>query len=151
MLHVVGVSNNFFKLLGPQNCIRMPQNHCREAQSLDALLVMSTGPTPTITSIPKRGTYQCVNKVLPIWTYLWQAAIHGSVDILKESWEKSSQSDESIVLYVLTIWEKLENISSLVQQNTWQRHNSSKVLVWLERLEMRVHTWWSGTCPILPM
>jgi len=63
MLHVVGVSNNF---LGPQNCIRMPQNHCREAQSLDALLVMSTGPTPTITSIPKRGTYQCVNKALPI-------------------------------------------------------------------------------------
>ena len=66
MLRVVGVSNNFFKLLGPQNCIRMPQNYCREAQSLDTLLVMSTGPTHTITSIPKRGMYQCVNKALSI-------------------------------------------------------------------------------------
>ena len=69
-----GCVQQFFKLLGPQNCIRMPHNYCCEAQSLDALLVMSTGPTPTITSIPKRGTYQCVNKALSIWTYFLQVA-----------------------------------------------------------------------------
>jgi len=36
--------------------------------------------------------------------------------------------------------------NSSMQQNTWQRHNSSKVMVWSEFMEMRVHTWWSGTC-----
>jgi len=41
--------------------------------------------------------------------------LRGSVNILKESWETSSQSVESIVLYVLTIWEKLEKRSRIVQ------------------------------------
>ncbi len=47
--------------------------------------------------------------------YGW--AVRGPLDILKECWEASSKSSESIVSYVLTMQEKLAKMSELPREN----------------------------------
>ena len=43
--------------------------------------------------------------------------MRGPLDILKECWEASSKSSESIVSYMLTMQEKLAKMSELAQGN----------------------------------
>ena len=43
--------------------------------------------------------------------------MRGPLDILKESWEASKRSSESIVSYVLSIQEKLAKMLMLAQEN----------------------------------
>ena len=52
--------------------------------------------------------------------------VRGPLDILKESWETSNRSDESIVSYVLTMREKLEKMSELVQENLTRAQQQQK-------------------------
>ena len=40
--------------------------------------------------------------------------MRGPLDIMKESWEASTKSDESLVSYVLAVLEKLVKMSELV-------------------------------------
>ena len=44
-------------------------------------------------------------------------AVRGALDTLKECWEASPKSSESIVSYVLTMQEKLAKMSELVCEN----------------------------------
>ena len=48
---------------------------------------------------------------------LFGRAVRGPLDVLKESWEGGEQSDQSVVSYVLTMREKLDTMSQLVQEN----------------------------------
>ena len=57
--------------------------------------------------------------------------MRGPLDILKESWEASEKSDESIVSYVLSTCEKLLKMSELVQENLSKSQTQQKV--WYDR------------------
>ena len=48
---------------------------------------------------------------------LYGPNVRGPLDVLKESWEASKKSDESVVSYVLATQEKLRNMAELVQEN----------------------------------
>lgn len=48
---------------------------------------------------------------------LYGRPVQGPLDVLRETWEAKSKSDESIVSYVLFMQEKLAKLSELVQQN----------------------------------
>ena len=48
---------------------------------------------------------------------LYGRPVRGPLDILRESWEASKHSSESIVSYVLSIQEKLVKMSTLAQEN----------------------------------
>ena len=48
---------------------------------------------------------------------LYSRDIRGPLDVLCESWESHQRSSDSIVSYVLTMWEKMEKMSELVQEN----------------------------------
>ena len=43
--------------------------------------------------------------------------MRGPLDVLKESWEASKKSDESVVSYVLSTQKKLQNMAELIQEN----------------------------------
>ena len=48
---------------------------------------------------------------------LYGRSVRGPLDILRETWEASTKSDENIVSYVLTMHEKLDKMTELVQEN----------------------------------
>ena len=48
---------------------------------------------------------------------LYSRPVRGPLDILKESWEASKRSSESIISYVLSIQEKLAKMSKLAREN----------------------------------
>ena len=57
---------------------------------------------------------------------LYGRDVWGPLDILKESWEASHKSDESIGSYVLSTREKLLNMSELVQENLSKSQSRQK-------------------------
>ena len=48
---------------------------------------------------------------------LYGRAVRGPLDVLRESWEASSRSNESVVSLVLSVREKMANMTELVQRN----------------------------------
>ena len=57
--------------------------------------------------------------------------VRGPLDVLKESWETSSRSTESVVSYVLTIQERLEKLRDLVHENLQDAQATQKA--WYDR------------------
>ena len=64
---------------------------------------------------------------------LYGREVRGPLDVLRETWEASTKSDESVVSYVISMREKLEKMSELAQQNIhtsqqkqkhWYDHNA---------------------------
>ena len=43
--------------------------------------------------------------------------MRGSLDVLREEWEASKRSDESVLSHVLLMRERLEEMSELVSEN----------------------------------
>ena len=62
---------------------------------------------------------------------LYGRQVRGPLDILRESWEAREKSSESVVSYVLAMWEKLSRMTELVQENLGQVQRQQKV--WYER------------------
>ena len=56
--------------------------------------------------------------------YGWN--VRGPLDVLRETWEASQQSDESVVSHILLIREKLKSMSKLVRQNLSRAQESQK-------------------------
>ena len=92
--------------------------------------------------------------------------VRGPLDILKESWEASTKSDESVVSYVLPVQEKLAKMSKLVQENMagaqrepkrWYDRNArqrqfesgDQVLVLLPTSSNKLLAQWQGPYPVL--
>ena len=92
--------------------------------------------------------------------------VRGPLDILKESWEASTKSDESVVSYVLAVQEKLAKMSKLVQENMagaqreqkrWYDRNArqrqfesgDQVLVLLPTSSNKLLAQWQGPYPVL--
>ena len=48
---------------------------------------------------------------------LYGRDVRGPLDVLRESWESHQRSSDSIVSYVLTMREKMEKMSEIVQEN----------------------------------
>ena len=71
--------------------------------------------------------------------------VRGPLDILKESWEASQKSDESIVSYVLSTHEKILKMSELVQKNPSKSQTQQKN--WYDR-RSRVNEFKAGD-PVL--
>ena len=57
--------------------------------------------------------------------------VRGPLDILKESWESSPKSSESVVSYVLLMQERLQNLRDLVRINLEQAQTAQKL--WYDR------------------
>ena len=57
---------------------------------------------------------------------LYGRQVRGPLDILRESWESSSKSSESVVSYVLTMREKLDRMTELVQENLAKAQKKQK-------------------------
>ena len=57
---------------------------------------------------------------------LYGRNVRGPLDILKESWEASKKSEESIVSYVLTTQGKLRKMAELVQENLGKAQGRQK-------------------------
>ena len=64
---------------------------------------------------------------------LYAHPVRGPLDILKEEWETEEKSDESVVLYVLSLRERLKSMAEHVQeslckvqrdQNAWYDTNA---------------------------
>lgn len=49
------------------------------------------------------------------------------MDILKEEWKAGEKSDESVVFYVLSLREWLENMTEHVQENLYKAQKQQKV------------------------
>ena len=92
--------------------------------------------------------------------------VRGPLDILKESWETSSKSNESIVSYVLSMQEKLSTMSELAEENLakaqqrqkiWYDENArehqiepgAQVLVLLPTEMSKLLAQWHGPYPVL--
>ena len=97
---------------------------------------------------------------------LYGRAVRGPLDILKETWEASSHSNESVVSYVLTIQERLAKMSELArenlsraqqQQKRWYDQNARErmfedgdhVLVLLPTATNKLLAKWQGPYPVL--
>ncbi len=52
--------------------------------------------------------------------------VRGPLDVLKETWESSKKSTESVVSYVLTIQEKLAKMSEIVSENLTKAQTTQK-------------------------
>ena len=65
---------------------------------------------------------------------LYGRAVRGPLDILRETWEVSEKSSESVISHVLNMREKLEKMSELAQE-IWLRHRSSRKAGMTGRLE----------------
>ena len=93
-------------------------------------------------------------------------AVRGPLDILRESWEASRRSSESVVSHVLMMREKLAQMSELVQENmkkaqqkqkTWYDRNSrerefhpaDEVLVLLPTTTNKLLAQWQGPYRVL--
>ena len=57
---------------------------------------------------------------------LYGRDVRGPLDVLRETWEASQQSDESVVSHVLLTRERLRNMSELAQQNLPRAQESQK-------------------------
>ena len=92
--------------------------------------------------------------------------VKGPLDVLKESWENSSKSNESVVSYVLSIQEKLAKMSELARENLakaqqrqkrWYDENArerqfepgDQVLVLLPTETSKLLARWHGPYPVL--
>ena len=92
--------------------------------------------------------------------------VRGPLDVLKESWETSSKSNESTVSYVLSMQEKLSTMSELAKENLakaqqrqkkWYDENArecqiepgSQVLVLLPTETSKLLGQWHGPYPVL--
>ena len=60
-----------------------------------------------------------------------QDLVGGPLDILRESWEARQKSDESVVLYVLAVRERLARMTELVQENLAKAQKQQKS--WYDR------------------
>ncbi len=58
---------------------------------------------------------------------LYDRDVRGPLDILKESWEASKHSSESVVTYVLSTQEKLRAAKDLVQENLAKAQEKQKI------------------------
>ena len=92
--------------------------------------------------------------------------IRGPLDVLKETWETSNKSNESVVSYVLAMQEKLSEMSELArenlakaqkQQKKWYDENArerrfepgEQVLVLLPTETSKLLAQWHGPYPVL--
>ena len=92
--------------------------------------------------------------------------VRGPLYVLKESWEASKRSTESVVSYVLTIQERLKKLRDIVQENLkaaqatqkawYDRHSrdrafnpGDKVLVLLPTSTNRLLASWRGPYPVV--
>ena len=92
--------------------------------------------------------------------------VRGPLDILKETWETSKKSSESIVSYVLSMQEKLSDMSELARENLtkaqkrqkrWYDENArerrfepgDQVLVLLPTETSKLLAQWHGPYPVL--
>ena len=57
---------------------------------------------------------------------LYGRQVRGPLDILRESWESGSRSDENVISYVLSVREKMDKITELVQENLAMAQNQQK-------------------------
>ena len=57
---------------------------------------------------------------------LYGRAVRGPLDVLKETWETSSRSTESVVSYILLIRERLDQMTELVQENMAKAQQQQK-------------------------
>ena len=57
---------------------------------------------------------------------LYGRAVRGPLDILRESWEASKKSDESVLSYILSIQEKIRKLSELAQENLASAQEAQK-------------------------
>ena len=62
---------------------------------------------------------------------LYGRPVRELLDILRETWEASPKTDESVVSYILSIQEKLAKLSELVQQNLQRAQKDQKT--WYDR------------------
>ena len=97
---------------------------------------------------------------------LYGRHVRGPLDVLRETWEASRRSDESVVSYVLMVQERLAKLTELVQgnlaksqqvQKTWyDRHARSRefqpgdqVLVLLPTSASKLLAEWQGPYPVV--
>ena len=97
---------------------------------------------------------------------LYGRQVRGPLDVLRETWEASIKSSESVVSYVLSIQEKLAKLQELVRENlkeaqkaqkTWYDRNArnrelkpgDQVLVLLPTTANRLLAEWQGPYPII--
>ena len=57
---------------------------------------------------------------------LYGRHVRGPLDILKETWEASTRSPESVVSYVMTVQERLEKLREVVQENLENAQDTQK-------------------------
>ena len=57
---------------------------------------------------------------------LYGRAVRGSLDVIKATWEADEKSDESVVLYVLSIQERLTKMAELVKDNMDKAQETQK-------------------------
>ena len=62
---------------------------------------------------------------------LYGHQVHGPLDILKESWEASTKSSESVVSYVVTIQERLAKLRDVIHENLEDAQATQKA--WYDR------------------
>ena len=96
---------------------------------------------------------------------LYGRAVRGPLDILKESWETSPKSSESVVSYILCIQERLAKLRNIVKENledaqqvqkSWyDRHarnrelqEGEQVLVLLPTSNKKLLAEWQGPYPV---
>ena len=79
---------------------------------------------------------------------LYGRRVRGPLDVLREIWESSSKSSESIVSYVINMREKMDRMIELVQENflyfLCQSTESTETVVRQERKDKRVQERRSG-------
>ena len=97
---------------------------------------------------------------------LYRRAVWGPLDILRESWQESERSDESVVSYIMSVQEKLAKMSELAHQNmaraksqqkTWYDRNArsrefqpgEQVLVLLPTSTSKLLAQWQGPYPVV--
>lgn len=57
---------------------------------------------------------------------LYGREVRGPLDVLKEEWESSPKSDESVVSHVILMRKKLEEMASLVEENVTRAQTRQK-------------------------
>ena len=97
---------------------------------------------------------------------LYGRQVRGPLDILRESWEASTKSSESVVSYVLSIQERLDKLQELARENlasaqvtqkTWYDRNArdrelqpgDQVLVLLPTSTNKLLAEWQGPYPVV--
>ena len=52
-----------------------------------------------------------------LYEFLYGREVRGPLDVLKEEWETSKRSDESVLSHILQVRERLEEMSKLITEN----------------------------------